>query len=65
MISWVEKRFPQKKKEENKDDGLYTVCQPKIKNENDITINQISQGKNININNQSLDVTLGGNNNNK
>ena len=55
----------EKKQEENKDDGLYTVYQPKIKNENDITINQISQGKNININNQSLDVTLGGNNNNK
>ena len=58
------KKSSTEKKPEEKEDGLYTVCQPKIKNENDITINQISQGKNININNQSLDVTLGGNNEN-
>ena len=58
------KKTSTEKKPEEKEDGLYTVCQPKIKNENDITINQISQGKNININNQSLDVTLGGNNEN-
>ena len=53
-----------KQEDKDKDDGLYTVCQPKIKNENDITINSISQGKNININNQSLDVTFTGNNEN-
>ena len=58
------KSSTEKMPEESKDDGLYTVCQPKIKNENDITLNQ---GENINndtINNQAFDVTFVGNNEN-
>ena len=58
------KKTSNEENQEGKDNDLYTVCQPKIKNENDITLNQ---GENINndtINNQAFDVTFVGNNEN-
>jgi hypothetical protein len=66
--------------EDNDDNGIYTISQPKIKNENDMTINQTFQDVSINdvtLSNQTfknndtlnpgnngLDVTLHGNNEN-